>query len=270
MVRALLAASDPQTGQPLSDAEICNELVLFMLAGHDTTSTTLSYALWALGHHRDLQDLVAAEVGELGDRNADLEDVPRLGYTIQVLHEALRLCPPGGTIGRLAMQDIEVDGDKVEAGTLAVVGIYAIHRDPALWDNPLVFDPDRFSAQRSASRTRWQYLPFGGGRARASGITSPCWRQPWRWPRSFARSRSILLATISPATLRSPLSPPSRFGPAYESASDISGPREGVRQRRSSALLVRVDGADSLGHRSASSVISLRETRRASEFFPSE
>ena len=61
------------------------------------------------------------------------------------------------------MQDIEVDGHKVEAGTLAVVGIYAIYRDPTLWDNPLVFDPDRFSAQRSAGRSRWQYLPFGGG-----------------------------------------------------------------------------------------------------------
>ena len=163
LVRALLAASDPQTGQPFDDAQICNELVLFMLAGHDTTSTTLSYALWALGHHRDLQDRVAAEVGELGHRTLTPEDVPRLGYTIQVLHEALRLCPPGATIGRLVMQDIEVDGHKVEAGTLAVVGIYAIHRDPALWDNPLVFDPDRFSAQRSAGRSRWQYLPFGGG-----------------------------------------------------------------------------------------------------------
>lgn len=163
LVRALLAARDPQTGQPLSDTEICNELVLFMLAGHDTTSTTLSYALWALGHHRDLQDRVAAEVGELGDRTLTPEDLPRLGYTIQVLHEALRLCPPGATIGRLAMQDIEVDGHKVEAGTLAIVGIYAIHRDPALWDNPLVFDPDRFSAPRSAGRSRWQYLPFGGG-----------------------------------------------------------------------------------------------------------
>ena len=163
LVRALLAASDPQTGQPLSDTEICNELVLFMLAGHDTTSTTLSYALWALGHHRDLQDRVAAEVGELGDRTLTPEDLPRLGYTIQVLHEALRLCPPGATIGRLAMQDIEVDGHKVEAGTLAIVGIYAIHRDPELWDNPLVFDPDRFCAQRSAGRSRWQYLPFGAG-----------------------------------------------------------------------------------------------------------
>ena len=163
LVRALLAASDPQTGQPLADTEICNELVLFMLAGHDTTSTTLSYALWALGHHRDLQDRVAAEVGELGDRTLTPEDLPRLGYTIQVLHEALRLCPPGATIGRLAMQDIEVDGHKVEAGTLAIVGIYAIHRDPELWDNPLVFDPDRFTAQRSAGRSRWQYLPFGAG-----------------------------------------------------------------------------------------------------------
>ena len=136
LVRALLAASDPQTGQPLSDAEICNELVLFMLAGHDTTSTTLSYALWALGHHRDLQDRVAAEVGELGDRTLTPEDLPRLGYTIQVLHEALRLCPPGATIGRLAMQDIEVDGHKVEAGTLAIVGIYAIHRDPRTVGQP--------------------------------------------------------------------------------------------------------------------------------------
>ena len=64
-----MEATDPQTGQPLTDAEICDELVLFMLAGHDTTSTTLTYALWALGHNGQLQDRVADdEVGELGDR----------------------------------------------------------------------------------------------------------------------------------------------------------------------------------------------------------
>jgi cytochrome P450 len=61
------------------------------------------------------------------------------------------------------MQDIEVDGYRVEAGTFAVVGIYAMHRDPALWENPLVFDPDRFTAERSAGRSRWQYIPFGAG-----------------------------------------------------------------------------------------------------------
>lgn len=63
----------------------------------------------------------------------------------------------------LAAADIEVDGHRVEAGTMVAVGIYALHRDPALWDNPLVFDPDRFSPENSKGRDRWQYLPFGGG-----------------------------------------------------------------------------------------------------------
>ena len=61
------------------------------------------------------------------------------------------------------MRDIEVDGYRVPAGTMAVIGVYAMHRDPALWDHPLEFDPDRFSPQRFEGRSRWQYLPFGGG-----------------------------------------------------------------------------------------------------------
>ncbi len=163
LVRALIEATDPRTGLPLSDGEICDELVLFMLAGHDTTSTTIMYALWALGHHRELQDRVFAEVAELGDRPLTTDDVPQLGFTVQVLHEALRLCPPAASISRLVMRDIEVNGFRVRAGTLAVIGINAMHRDPALWDDPLEFDPDRFSPQRSKDRSRWQYLPFGGG-----------------------------------------------------------------------------------------------------------
>ena len=163
LVHALIAATDPETGQPLSDAQICHELVLFMLAGHDTTATTLTYAFWALGGRPDLQDRVAAEVAALGDRPLTPADLPQLGYTVRVLHEALRLCPPGSITPRMAMRDIDVDGYRVEAGTVAIVGIYAMHRDPALWDNPLVFDPDRFSPENSKGRDRWQFLPFGGG-----------------------------------------------------------------------------------------------------------
>jgi cytochrome P450 len=148
---------------PLTDREICDELVLFMLAGHDTTSTTITYALWALGHHQALQDRVLVEVAELGDRPLTTDDVPRLGFTVQVLHEALRLCPPAPVISRMVMQDIDVDGCRVAAGSAAIVGVYAMHRDPALWEDPLEFDPDRFSRQRSEGRSRWQYLPFGGG-----------------------------------------------------------------------------------------------------------
>jgi cytochrome P450 len=163
LVRALLAATDPATGRALSDQEIRDELIVFMLAGHDTTATTLTYAMWALGHHRDMQQRVRAEVAGIGERELTPEDVTRLGYTIQVLHEALRLCPPGAAIGRTAMQDIEVDGYRVEAGSMMAVGIFALHRDPTLWDHPLVFDPDRFSPENSKGRDRWQYLPFGAG-----------------------------------------------------------------------------------------------------------
>jgi cytochrome P450 len=163
LVRALIAAKDQRTGLQLTDREICDELVLFMLAGHDTTSTTITYALWALGHDQRLQDRVFVEVAELGNRTLTPDDIPRLGFTVSVLHEALRLCPPAPIISRMVMQDIEVDCCRVAAGSIAVVGVYAMHRDPALWDNPLEFDPDRFSPQRSQGRSRWQYLPFGGG-----------------------------------------------------------------------------------------------------------
>jgi cytochrome P450 len=61
----------------------------------------------------------------------------------------------------MAMQDVEVDGYRVEAGTMLVVGVYAMHRDPTLWDRPLVFQPDRFGRESSKGRDRWHYLPFG-------------------------------------------------------------------------------------------------------------
>jgi cytochrome P450 len=163
LVRALMTAVDPHTGQPLSDDDICNELVLFILAGHDTTSTTLTYSLWALGHHPAIQDRVFNEVSALGDRPLTPDDVPRLGHTVRVLHEALRLCPPGAGTPRMLNQDLVVDGHRVAAGTLAVVSFYAMHRDAKLWDHPLTFDPDRFLPERSEGRSRWQYLPFGGG-----------------------------------------------------------------------------------------------------------
>ena len=137
LVRALIAAADPETGQPLSDEDICHELVLFILAGHDTTSTTLTYSLWALGHHPAIQDRVFDEVSALGDRPLTPDDVPRLGHTVRVLHEALRLCPPGAGTPRLLKKDLAVDGYRLEAGTVAVVSFYAMHRDPELWDDPL-------------------------------------------------------------------------------------------------------------------------------------
>jgi cytochrome P450 len=163
LVHALLAATDPDTARALSDDDICHELVVFLAAGHDTTATTLAYALWALGCHHDIQERVVGEVAELGDRPLTPADRPRLQYTTRVLTEALRLGGPTPATMRIALKDFDVDGHRVQAGSLLVVGIYAMHRDPALWDDPLVFNPDRFSTENSAGRDRWQFLPFGGG-----------------------------------------------------------------------------------------------------------
>ncbi|MDH6198044.1 cytochrome P450 [Mycobacterium frederiksbergense] len=163
LVRALIEARDPDTGLALTDDEICHELVLFMLAGHDTTSTTLCYSLWALGRNPDIQARVHAEVAALGERTLTPEDVPHLEHTVRVLHEALRLCPPGAGTPRMLNEEMTVHGYRAEAGTMAIVNFYVMHRDPALWENPLTFDPDRFTPERSAGRNRWQYLPFGGG-----------------------------------------------------------------------------------------------------------
>jgi cytochrome P450 len=163
LVRALMAAVDPETGQGLTDAEIRDELIVFIAAGHDTTATALTYALWQLGRYPEMQENVRAEAAELGDRALGPEDIDHLGYTVQVLREALRLCPPAPGAARTAVRDIEVDGYRVRAGTLLVFGTYAVQRDPTLWEWPQLFDPQRFRPEAVKTMDRWQYLPFGAG-----------------------------------------------------------------------------------------------------------
>lgn len=160
----LFEATDPDTGRRLNHAEIRSELQTFLLAGHDTTSTTITYALWQLGRDTALQAAVAAEARAAGERDLTIADLPALPLTVRVIHEALRLCPPGAAIERSVEHDVAVDGFRVEAGHEVVVGIWALHRDPAIWGpDAEEFDPDRFLPERSAGRDRWAYLPFGGG-----------------------------------------------------------------------------------------------------------
>lgn len=163
LVQALIAATDPVTGESLSDDQICNELIIFLFAGFDTLATTITYALWQLGRHPVIQNRVADEVAELGDRKLTSADAAALHYTTAVVREALRICPPAPTGTRMAIRDIQVGGYRVEAGTMLAFGRKAVQGDPTLWENPHEFDPDRFSPENMAGRDRWQYLPFGGG-----------------------------------------------------------------------------------------------------------
>lgn len=213
LVHALIAATDPETGQALSDKEIRDEMIIFLFAGHDTTATTLTYALWALGRHPEYQARVAAEVAELPDRHLTPDDVARLGFTVRVLQEALRLCPPGPTGTRMATRDVEVAGYRVEAGTMLAFGRMAVQTDPSLWDAPLRFDPDRFDPAAPVIATGGSTYRSGAGRARASGTTLRCWRLRSRWQPSFAASKSSPCPTISRWPCPSPWSRRRRSGP---------------------------------------------------------
>jgi len=127
-------------------------LIVFLAAGHDTTATMLTYALWQLGRNPDLQSRARAEVAALGDRELTAADVAALPYTVAVLHESLRLCPPGPANPRTAKRDIDVDGYRVPAGSVVIFGVYAVQRDP-----------ERFLGPDAGTRDRWQYIPFGAG-----------------------------------------------------------------------------------------------------------
>lgn len=162
LLQRLHEARDPDTGRALTSDEIREELKTFLIAGHDTTSTTLAYALWQLGSDFELQAAVAEEAAALPDPLGP-EHVPQLGLTVRVLHEALRLCPPAPAVSRHVERETVIDGFVVEPGCELFISIYALHHDPTLWEDPLRFDPDRFLPDAVRGRNRWSYLPFGGG-----------------------------------------------------------------------------------------------------------
>lgn len=162
LIDLLVEATDPETGARMTPEMIVDELIVFLVAGHDTTATTLTAALWLLGHHPEVQEQVAAEAQAIGE-TVTIADLPRLAVATRVVQEAMRLYPPAAWLPRRTTRDTEICGFHVPQGTDVVVSIWAIHRDPALWPDPRRFDPDRFLPEQAEGRDRWAFLPFGGG-----------------------------------------------------------------------------------------------------------
>jgi cytochrome P450 len=164
LVEMLMQAKDPETGRQMDDVLLRDNLLTFIGAGHETTALALTWSLYLLGAHPPTAARVRAEIAEVAgeDRITDAH-VERLTFTRQVVLEAMRLYPSLPLMSRMCAQDVEAGGLKVTKGTFVFIPIYAIHRHRLLWDQPDVFDPDRFSPERSAGRHRFSYLPFGAG-----------------------------------------------------------------------------------------------------------
>lgn len=163
LLDALMEARD-ETGAPMSDHQLRDEAVTFLLAGHETTALALTWALDLLGQHPEVRAALAAEaVAVLGERPATFEDLPRLARAEQVVNESLRLYPPAWLIGREAGRDCEIGGHPVPAGTPLYTSPWVLHRDPRFWSEPLSFRPDRWAEYSDRRRPRFAYMPFGGG-----------------------------------------------------------------------------------------------------------
>ncbi|WP_326563796.1 cytochrome P450 [Micromonospora peucetia] len=141
-----------------------DELVTLLLAGHETTASTLGWSLHLLDRHPEIRQRVREEaVTVLGDRLPGYEDLHRLRYTGMVVEEAIRLYPPVWLLPRKALEDDEIGGYHVPAGADILISPYTLHRHPRFWDDPERFDPDRFDPSRSTERPRYAYIPFGAG-----------------------------------------------------------------------------------------------------------
>ncbi len=164
LLTALIEARDA-TGQPLSDAQVRDEVVGIVVAGHETTAMALSWAWYLLAGHRAVEERLHQEVDAvLGGAPARAEHLPALRYTSMVLDEAMRLYPPLWVISRVALADDRLEsGVDVPAGTLVCMPSYAVHRDPRFFPDPDTFDPLRFTPEAVKARPAFAYFPFGDG-----------------------------------------------------------------------------------------------------------
>jgi len=162
MLGIMLAARDPETGRRLSEAELKGNVLTFIFAGQETTSTALTWALYLLSQSPEWAARITAE-SERAHAARGEEPIAQLPETRAVLDEAMRLYPPIVGITRTATKEGELAGCAIARGTMVVVAPYVLHRHARLWDDPDRFDPGRFLDGNGRKIDRYSYLPFGVG-----------------------------------------------------------------------------------------------------------
>jgi cytochrome P450 len=160
----LLAARDDGSGTGKSDAQLRDEVLTLLFAGHDTTASGLSWAWYLLARHPQIQEALHDEAASLlSGRAPAAEDLPKLPLATAVLQEALRLYPPAPGLARSAVEPDEIQGRPIPARAILMPSQWVIHRHPDYWDEPDHFHPERFLPGQDRERPKFAYFPFGGG-----------------------------------------------------------------------------------------------------------
>jgi cytochrome P450 len=164
VVSRLIESTRSEPDEQARRRQIRDEMNTLLLAGHETTASTLSWTFYLIDRHPEVAERLHEEAVEvLGDRLPTNVDLRKLTYTNLVVQEVMRLHPPVWIIPRITVEADTIGGFGVPAGADVLICPYTLHRHPEFWDEPTRFDPERFLPERTAGRPRYAYIPFGAG-----------------------------------------------------------------------------------------------------------
>jgi cytochrome P450 len=171
LLSMLLAATDEESGDGMTDQQVRDEALTLFIAGHETTANALTWTWYLLSQHPEAEQRLHDELDAVLDPGAapTLGDLPRLVYTERVFAESMRLYPPGWAIGRKSISECTIGGYAIPAGSLVLINVYGLHRDGRFFPEPERFDPERWTPEAKEARHSYSYVPFGGGVRRCIG-----------------------------------------------------------------------------------------------------
>ena len=171
LLTTLMLARDAETGEAMSDAQLRDEVMTFMISGHETTATALSWLWYLLDRHPEEQDRLRDELrGVTGGRPPTVDHLSQLPRLRAVVQETLRLYPPLWMFDRRALGPDDLAGTRVAKGDLVIFCPYSSHRLPELWSDPEAFRPERFEEGHAEQKNKFAYMPFGVGPRTCIGI----------------------------------------------------------------------------------------------------
>jgi cytochrome P450 len=165
-VLSMLLAARDEDGQPLTDVELRDELMTLLVAGHETTATSLAWTIRLLLEHPDVLERVLGELDQVVPAGISADDLGNLPILDSVMRESLRIRPVVPMVGRVLQVPMTFRGFRLPAGSAIAPSIWLTHHNPAIYPEPHLFKPERFEGQRI---NPYQWLPFGGGIRRCLG-----------------------------------------------------------------------------------------------------
>jgi cytochrome P450 len=164
LLQMLLDSRYEDTGEPMSDKQLIDEIIIIFAAGHETSANSLAWTTWLLLRHPEHLAKVRQEITEAEAVGPiDFEGVRRLPYLTQVVEESMRMYPPAWITDRVALDADNTGEYDIQKGTVMGLFIYGLHHNPKHWDKPEEFRPERMTPAAKKARHPMCYLPFGGG-----------------------------------------------------------------------------------------------------------